>query len=122
MFGTHSYMDGMAESGRKRGRDSEGEADGMPMGLEEHRSVSPSREMLYKGVQFAGYANWCYRSDSNAFLFEPHQGRRSNGRRHHPWAPNLMAMPPSYCFLAGHIRPWEAWEAPPALTMTPRWT
>lgn len=54
MFGTQSYTDVMSESGRKRGRDSEGEADGMSMGLEEHRSVSPNREMLYYVMQSAG--------------------------------------------------------------------
>lgn len=119
MFGTQGYIDVMSESGRKRGRDSEGEVDGMSMGLEEHRSVSPSRETLYDAMQSARFANWCCRSDFNAFLFEPRQGRRSSGRPHRPWAPSLMAMPPSYCFLAGRIRPWEV---PPALTMTPRWT
>lgn len=48
MFGTQNYMDVVSESGRKRGRDSEGEVDGISMGLEEHRNVSPSREMLYQ--------------------------------------------------------------------------
>ncbi|KAH6605957.1 hypothetical protein Trco_005110 [Trichoderma cornu-damae] len=38
MFDTQSYMDVVSESGRKRGRDGEGEMDGISMGLEEHRS------------------------------------------------------------------------------------
>lgn len=84
MFGTQGYMDVVPESGRKRGRDNEGEVDGISMGLEEHRSVSPSREMLYTVMQSAGYANWWYRSESNAFLFEPRQGRRSSGLPHAP--------------------------------------
>lgn len=54
MFGTQSYMDLMSESGRKRGRDSEREVDGISMGLEEHRSVSPSRETLYDVIAVCG--------------------------------------------------------------------
>lgn len=57
MFGTQSYTDVMSESGRKRGRDSEGEVDGMSMGLDEHRSVSPNSEMLDGVMQSAGFAN-----------------------------------------------------------------
>ncbi|KAM0246370.1 hypothetical protein ACHAQJ_010240 [Trichoderma viride] len=38
MFDTQSYMDVVSESGRKRGRDGEGDMDSISMGLEEHRS------------------------------------------------------------------------------------
>jgi hypothetical protein len=51
MFDTQSYMDVVSESGRKRGRDGEGEMDSISMGLEEHRSVSLSGEMSFIAMQ-----------------------------------------------------------------------
>lgn len=53
MSDTQHYMDVVSESGRKRGRDGEGEMESLSMGLEEHRSVSPKdrrsspRDSLY---------------------------------------------------------------------------
>ncbi|KAL7898099.1 hypothetical protein HDV63DRAFT_34140 [Trichoderma sp. SZMC 28014] len=70
MFGTQSYTDVMSESGRKRGRDSEGEVDGMSMGLDEHRSKRfqclPLRTSPRSSQQWPSASSMGHESDGHA--------------------------------------------------------